>query len=146
MSFETLKQVQDNATEKAQGLGSALSQLKEKMVELYSTIEELDNIERGHKLGYLPHETYLLRHDQLTFRKNLLVKEIRDEKIVKVVDKLDDPSQKPKFVRLKDAIISHQDAINTAIQLGRTIMGALSGKSGQRGGQAQFQSGSDRTQ
>jgi hypothetical protein len=125
MSFEDALQVLDKAADKKSTFSQNMSNLRDEIVQLQSTVEELDSMEKEHRLGYLPHETYLLRHDQLTYRKNRLIKEIRDRDFKEAINKIDDKSEKSRLSRVREAIASHEDVIGATIQLVTTILGLL---------------------
>jgi hypothetical protein len=92
--------------------------LKEHLIELRSTEEELENLERQQKLGYVKDEDYFHRHDQLNLRKNTLIDEIKEHSVGPLVDSIKDPKSKSRIRKIADGVVSYKDALKALAEIG----------------------------
>ena len=94
-----------------------LASLKMRLVELRSTEEDMSNLDRNHKLGYIKDEEYLHRYDQLNLRRNVLLEEVREEGTNPLVDALEDKKEKSRLRKLADSIVSYKDVLQALAEI-----------------------------
>jgi len=125
MWFEMLKQVQ----KKSKGAHSRYrtSELNHNIVELQSVLEEIENIEKEHRLGYLPHEAFLIRLSQLTYRKNVLILKVRDKEAPELPAKLNGAARASKIERFVNRIACNREAMKEALKAGIEVLRASIG-------------------
>lgn len=87
------------------------------LVELRSTEEELENLDRNHKLGYIKDDEYLHRHDQLNLRRNVLLDNIREEGMNPLVDVIEDEKAKSRMRKVADTIASYKDVLQALAEI-----------------------------
>ena len=106
-----------------------MKSLKDRLVELRSTEEELENIERQHRLGYIKDDDYLHRHDQLNLRKNFLIDNIKEMSMTPLTDAITDDKSKSIIRKMADAITSYKDVINVLAEIaGSAARGFVGGR------------------
>lgn len=99
--------------------------LKLRLVELRSTEDELENVERQHKLGYIKSEDYLLRHDQLNLRKNTLLEEIKEQNLIPIIETVKKTDSKSRLRKIADSVVSYKDAIKALAEMGGAFLKGL---------------------
>ena len=128
---EKERELESSVKELAEALGRTessrhLDGLKQRLIGLVSAEEEIEHLERQHRLGYIKDDDYLQRHDQLVLRRNTLLAEIRDDNLLPIVEEVKHGESKSKLRKIVDAIPSYKDAIKAIAEIaGAALKGYL---------------------
>jgi dephospho-CoA kinase len=129
-SIRDLDQASDQLKElisKRPELGEQLKSIRKQLVEMKVALSELEELREEYQRGRLTEDMYLTRRMKLKTDYLLAREGLSDAEISNLFNEVKDQNEKSRLQKLKNKIVSNKDMILFIIEVGASLLKAITG-------------------